>query len=334
MRIHIILVFIFLSVQLSGQQRPDFFPEQLQEIEKPLCCQPGLQNKTKTRLAELSYNIIGRGKFEGENNTMLSEPFTDITSRRELFLKLKTPMIHKPGIKVLAGFAYKIEQYKIKSVGQEFSETFQYLNDLDLRTVSFDLQVIKSINEQSYFIGSVNQGFNGDLNGLFDLKRKYSVFQAVGLYGYKFSDQREAGIGMVYSQDFSDTNWLPILIYNHNFAPKWGIEAALPLSIYLKSFRDEKTIVSIGAEYMGSIFNITHADQNFAFDHAAIAGTILIEKQIAPWFWFYSKIGFQTNFSSTFAPLNATTIPFEVDQTDTPFFKLSLFMSPPDSFFK
>ncbi len=339
MRIDIILVLTFIALQLSAQQKPDFLPDQFQEIEKLSYCQPRLQKRTKTRLAEFSYNIIGRSEFESEKTTSLSEPLTDITSRRALFFQAKIPFINKPGFKLLGSYAYKNEQYKIKSVGAEFTETINYLNNLDLRTVGFGVQLIKSINEKSYFTAKFRKGFSGDLNGLFDLENKYSSFQLIGFYGYQFSEVREAGIGLIYTQDFVDDQWLPVLMYNHNFAPQWGIEAVLPLSIYLKSYRDEKTMVSIGAEYSGNIFNIAYTDlsnvfQNYAFDHAAIAGTILIEKQLAPWIWFYSKIGFQTNFSATFMPLNENTTFFEVDQTDTPFFKLSLFISPPDQFFK
>ena len=339
MKSSIFLVFLFLSLSLFAQQKPDFYPEQLQEFGALEFCQSGKACRTKIRLAEFSYNILGRGEFESENNTILTEPFTDITSRRELFLQFRVPLINKSGLKILAGYSYKNEVYKIKTIGSEFQETIQYLNNLNLRTVRFDARVSKSINSQSYIMGTFAQGFNGDLDGLFDLQNKFSNIQASLLYGRIFKDDIEAGIGVVFSQDFIDNQWLPILMYNHNFAPQWGIEAVLPLSIYLKSYRDEKTIVSIGAEYSGNVFNIAYSNfldqfQQYTFDHAALSGTIMIEKQIAPWIWFYSKIGFQTNFASSFISLNENTIPFEVDQTDTPFFKLSLFISPPDSFFK
>ena len=339
MRTTIILVFAFLSVPLFGQQRPAFLPAQLQAFDTPSCCQTGLDNNWKTKIAELSFNILGRGSFEGENNSILSEPYTDIASRQTLFMKFQVPVINKPGFKLVGGYTFQNEQYKIKSIGTEYFDTFQYLDNLNLRSVTFNVQLIKSIKEQSYFTAIFNQGFNGDLQGVFDLKNKYSLFQIAGLYAHKFSARKEVGIGVFYSQDFVDNQWLPILMYNHNFAAQWSIEALLPFSIYLKSYRDERTIVSIGAEYAGSIFNISYQDpsnsfRNYAFDQSAIAGTILIEKQITPWLWFYSKIGFQTNLSSTFAPLNEESSFFEVDQTDTPFFKLSLFISPPESFLK
>jgi hypothetical protein len=57
-----------------------------------------------------------------------------------------------------------------------------------------------------------------------------------------------------------------------------------------------------------------------------------LEQEIRPWVWFNAEVGFQYNFSTDFeVPANEIQSVM-VEPDHTPYFKVGLFICPPDRF--
>jgi hypothetical protein len=104
----------------------------------------------------------------------------------------------------------------------------------------------------------------------------------------------------------------------HNYSPK---------TIFLTGFRFSSSSYSLKLD--DGIL-----DEIFALNHSEIKFTINLEQKFSPWFWVDFAIGYQYNFNTDFDAKLLNEESFQVRPENSPFFKVGIFLSPPDKYMK
>ena len=340
MKYFFLLIFL-VPLFATAQEKPDIFPEDIngQLIELPCYCSPGVIGKSRSRGMELSYKYNGNALVKGEGET-LQEPYSNIKSQQALTLKLKVPIINRPGFKVLLGYGYRSEVVNFENIGIDYTEQFRHLDGQRLKNNSFGLTTVNSF-ANSYFSAKLKISSNGDYNTLMKFQDRYLVYNLIAAYGVKKREDLEWGFGISLSHSFRNNNIIPFFIYNRSFNEKWGIEMVLPALIMGRCNIDHNTILLAGIEYNSKSYSITSPiepnELGFIYNcnHSEVNSFMRLERHIVPWLWMSAEAGYQWNFSSDFESTAEDDAPsFMVDPENTLFFKVGLFISPPDNFFK
>ena len=339
---YLLLIGIFLTnFDCSfAQVKPDFFPEDInpEAIGVRCFCKPGVQNKSRSRGFDFSYGILGSSTFEPEDDP-LTRPFSSFRNVEQLEINAKFPILNKEHFKILLGYKYYRETLRFDNVGQDFEEVFRELSNQRLNSNSFSVIISKPIDETRYLAGRFRYSLNGDYEGWIKFGEKYRIYKFLAMYGIKPSEDLEWGFGLNVASGFRGNSVLPFILYNRNFNQKWGLEAILPGLIYGRYNLNSKNILLAGIEYSSQSYRLDVTESAFniwdyAYNHSEIMIALNWEHQFSNWIWGDIKVGYQMNFSSDFEAKTDNTTPFNVEPTNNLFFKIGLFLSPPDDLIK
>lgn len=339
-RSNLLFLLICISFGLSAQDKPIFLPEDLESTTLGLkcLCKPGVQNKSKSRGLEISYHITSGSEITNEDGAPLQEPLSQIQSLQNLIFKLKIPIVNKNGFKLFTGITYRPEEYHFDVIGADYQNVFQHLDATQLKSSGFELLGIKSLNEKFYASIRFRALYNGDYNGLINFDKKYAIYNFSALFGIKKNDDFEYGFGLNFTNSFRSTLALPFILINKNFNDKFGIEAALPALVMARYNFSPKTILLSGLRYNSRSYAIKvpeiGSEQLYEMNHSELRFVTMLEQQLHSWVWLNLEGGYQVNFSSDFEAIGNADANFKVEPRNAPYFRIGLFVSPPDKFFK
>jgi len=334
------LIFL-IPLFATAQEKPEVFPEDIngQMIELPCYCSPGVTGKSRSRGLDLSYKYTGNSKVRGEDQT-LQEPHSIIDSHQAFTLKLKLPVINRPNFKVLLGYGYQTEVISFENIGVDYTEQFRHLDGQRLKNNSLSLTTVNSFTN-SYFSSKFKISSNGDYNNLMKFEERYLVYNLIAAYGIKKREDLEWGFGVSVSHSFRNNRVIPFFIFNRSFNERWGLEMVLPALVMGRCNIDVNTILLGGVEYNSKNYSLTSPIEPnemgfiYNYNHSEVNGLIRLERHLIPWLWMSAEAGYQINFSSDFESPNEDDAPsFMVDPQNNMFFKVGLFISPPDNFLK
>ena len=75
MRFLFIIPLLFLgTIDTAAQRRPEIFPEDIESttLDVKCLCQPGVDNKSRSRGLDISYQFLGNATFEPEDQALLN----------------------------------------------------------------------------------------------------------------------------------------------------------------------------------------------------------------------------------------------------------------------
>ena len=338
MKLIFTLLFSIHTLIFVGQTLPDFVPDDIdpQSTNIQAFCKPGLDNTSRSRGLDLSYTMNTASRFT-EEKTPLSESLTSINSLRNLLFDLKIPIINKDGFKLLLAYKYVQDDYDLGAIGADFSTVFSGLENEVLKGNDYGIIISKSIDENKYLAFYGKYGAKGNYEKWTSFDPKYAIYKARLLFGKKPKEDYEWGIGLNFTSSFRNTTMLPFIILNKNFNDKWGFESVLPAYALMRYNLDKKNIFLGGMQVAGQTFRVDLPNDSmpdmpfdYSINRSEIRVTALWERQIVPWIWTSAQLGYQFHFTTKFEAKNDVSPTFDVDPTNSIFFNLSLFLSPPD----
>lgn len=296
-------------------------------------CKPGIRNKSRSRGVNLSYRLLGEGTYGENDNPFSAPPFSTFHSLQQLQFKIKTPIINKDNLKLLAGYKYEMEHFNFKQIGIDFSDVFEGLANDKLKSNSLSLLLSRPFTETKYFALRFRYSSNGDYKQFMSFKNKYSIYKLLGFYAIKPNEDLEWGFGLNISKSFRRTNFLPFFVYNKNFNQRWGIESVFPGFVFGRYNINPRNIFLFGAEYNSQSYRIDFDNSNedplaFDYNHSELVTSIKLEHRFFPWFWGSIKTGYQIHFSNEFESKNDFSESFRAEPSDAFFFRIGLFVSP------
>jgi len=292
MRFFTLIMLCFLSNNVFGQLKPDFFPEDITiESHQGVCyCEPGVVNKSRSKGLVINYGVFGSGNYLPETSNSTNFTSSNLNAFNQFEFKLKVPIILKERTKVLLGYSYYIENYNFTEITESFSETINTLDNNTLKSNGISALVSHSINEENYLILRYKYSLNGNYDGFLEIDNRYAINNFMGLYGFKKNDLFEWGIGLLFSHSFRRTSALPFFLYNRTFNERWGIESGFPANFFLRYNLDPLTITALGIEYSSKSFRLDVVDStgdllDFAYNHAEILLSLSVERHLSSWIW-------------------------------------------------
>lgn len=335
MKLYFLGIFVLLCNILNSQIKPDFFPEDIltEDFTAKCYCKPGVLNKTRAKGLWLSYGTVRSGNYEGEKSTIFTNPLSSLNNLNHFALKLKVPVLLKERTKILLGYSYFYESYHFNTIGLDFSETFQSLDNDRLKGNGYSLIVSHVLNEKNYLGFRYKYGVNGNYSKWTNFDSRYAIHSFMGLYGIKKTATFEWGIGLLFSSSFRRTSGLPFLLYNRTFNDKWGIESMFPANFFLRYNVGPLAIATFGLEYNSKSYRLdvestTNGPLDYAFNHSELLLSANLEKHLSSWIWANVKVGYQQNFSSDFEPKSDGTSFFQAEPKNGLYLQIGIFVSP------
>ena len=336
MKIFLPILLIVLLNETNAQVKPDFFPEEVDPdgIHVRCFCKPGVRNKSKSKGLKISYGWLGDGTFEPEDVT-LNQPYSEFEKIQNFEFDMKVPLVIEDDLKILIGYKYFFEKYDFRLIGADYSDTFLELDQRKLKNNSFSFYMSKPLNETRYMGFRFRYSLNGNYKGWANFVNHYAIYKATAVYMIKPNPDLEWGFGLNASRSFRRMNLLPFFVYNRNFNSRWGVEAALPGFLFSRINVNEKNILLAGIEYDSQSYRVSVEDAangplDYALNHSEFLASMELEHQFSSWVWASFKFGYQMNFSSDFESKSLVTPDFKVEPTNAVFFRVTLFVSPPD----
>ncbi|MGK0365662.1 MAG: hypothetical protein ACI85O_002728 [Saprospiraceae bacterium] len=337
MKVIFTLLFSIVALFLTAQTLPDFIPDDIggQSANNQCFCKPGLDNTSRSRGLTLAYTLNTPSRFT-EEKTPLSESLTSINSLHSLLIDLKVPIINKEGFKVLLAYKYVKDNYDLNAIGADYSAVFSSLDNAILKGNDYGIIISKSLDENKYLAFYGKYGAKGNYNKWTSFDSKYAIYKARLLFGKKPNNDYEWGVGLNFTSSFRNTTIIPFMIINKNFSHKWGFESVLPAYALMRYNLNEKNIFLGGIQVAGQTFRTSFPNEvttdpifDYSINRSEFRVTTLWERQIIPWIWTAAQVGYQFHFTTKFEGMNDSSPTFDVDPTNSVFFNLSLFLSPP-----
>lgn len=323
-----------LSSPLQGQVITDVpsVDIDVDNLEVKSFCQPGVRNKSRSKGLEIKYGNRGAGQLTNskEDTGNLSNKYN---KWENLEIKLKAPLLLKDNFKILVGYKYYQERFDFSEIGSTHLPVISSLNEHTLKSSSFSLTLNKSFDERRYAAIQFQYAVGGNFSGLGKFQNRYASYRALGVYGVKPSEDFEWGVALNISKNFRRFNVIPFFLLNKNLSPKWGIEALLPAFINLRHNISPGNILLTGLEFGNKNFRLDipqegSPDLDLAYNQSHLKAVVKYQRRIIPWVWVGAEVGYQYNLNTRFEAKNDNTTGFTLRATNTPFFNLSIFVSP------
>lgn len=305
-------------------------------LQETVFCRPGVSNSSRSRGAEFTYGLINGFNLQVNSLAADGQSLASVSHVESYKAKIKIPLLLKKDFKMLLGYEYNSETYHLNHASGAFAPTFESLDGKTLRTNKFTLYATKSFNDEVYALVRLRAAFNGDYAQGITMDHRYGIYSAIAGVGFKKSEKREWGVGLSFSHSEFRTRLIPFLVYNHTFNDKWGIESVLPIQILGRYNISRKTILLFGAEYNSKFYNTNlrngFNDQldPYFLKHSELQTSFTLEQKIVPWLWLHFKAGYQVPFSTDFINQSIPEASFEASPDGSLFFRIGLFLSPPD----
>ena len=335
--IGITTIFLFSFYFAEGQTRPIIFLENLDEsnLEVKCYCKPGVRNKSRSKGIEFSYNLIGPGELAIPNGE-ISPPLPRYSKFRKFRVKLGYPLIRGEKFNMLLGFSHHGEKFSFNIIPGDHERLLVGLDNLSLKASSLSTMMLYSWNEKNYLGLRFNADYHGNYSGLINFSDRYSIYNTTLVFGIKKTEDKEWGIGLTGATSFRNRTLrvLPFIFWNATISDRVGIEATLPVKLYFRYNVDAETIFLFGANYNGESYSFEQdlSNRNVTFNHSEIQYLAKAQKQVVPWLWVNLEVGYQANFNSNFQEQATRTNLLDIDPRSSYFFRVGLFISPPDSF--
>ena len=198
-----VLACLFFSVTgwLLGQESSHFLVSDSTLIAgrgdcKTTFCSPGILNKSRSRGVDIAFNLYQGGAVRPEESFFSGTP-GQLDVLESIILKVKVPIINKPGLKVLAGFNYSPEEYEFSMIpvsntfsvaSPNFSDVVHDIHSRKLKHTGLGLYVLKPLDDRHYLAFRGRVAYNGDYTGLMNFDDRYGSYSATFAYGIKKSD--------------------------------------------------------------------------------------------------------------------------------------------------
>lgn len=325
--------FFFSYVQAQGNLLP---LESSTLPSESAFCKPGVLNSSRSRGAEFTYGFTSPFSLQVPISVADAATSGQVEFVESYRAKIKIPLIIKKDFKVLFGYEYNSETFHFGETAGFHSATFNSLDGKALRSNRYSLYATKSFNDRFYSLIRLRAAYNGDYDQGMTINDRYGIYSVVGGVGFKESDKKEWGLGVSYSYSKFRTRLIPFLVYNQTFNDKWGVEAILPLQAFARYNVSKKTLLFAGVEYNSIFYNadlenaFSNEIESYFVRHSGLRSSVSVEQKIIPWLWLHAKAGYQTSFSTDFQNQYNPTASFDAGTGNTWFFRIGLFLSPPD----
>ncbi len=277
---------------------------------KAYCTQKVLY-ATPTKLISVGYEAQGAYDFRtvlpnDGNPFVLNTRDTRIRDARGLRLAFNAPVISRNSFILNLGLTYWNTGQSVADPDR--SPLFPLL-DRGLRTTGFNATVFKPLDTKRFLLFQGNLDLNGTYRGFDDLDRRQLTASGTAIYGWKLNDNFQWGVGATRTYRAGQLVYVPVLLYNRTFSPRWGCEVVFPARAELRRNFGTKALLKIGYELEGNAYYLGRlaGGQEVYQRRGELKPRITYEQKISGFVWFTAQAGLRYNYrNDAFAHQNPT----------------------------
>jgi hypothetical protein len=301
-------------------------------------CDPKLEGMARSKGFSILYERTLDSPITSESNdSLIGNGNATIRRNNKLDIKLRFPVINKPGIKMVIGLKYFFEEFNFETPeGLEY-DLYKNLEDKNLKSIGGNINMLLPLNETTYLGFRSSADLNGDYSAKEFAKSSFLKYSFSGLYGWKNCPTRTIAIGLYYSYTFGRRSVYPVVLYNNTFNSKWGIEALVPANIKIRHNFSKKTLLYLGYEIDGAAYTLKIDNPPFSnypsmeLRRSNIKFTLDFEQEIHDWLWFGISAGVRHALGMNLAKEGGVRRDHLIENKlgIAPFFNASIFIVPP-----
>lgn len=297
---------------LAQTEEDDFDPDAFEMAdETPLkrFCTNKITNLSPTRLVGISFDYLGGYTLASQAATGLSPtdatryaPYNASVNRNSgLRLDANIPVVSKNNIiaNLTASYwesRYDMDEGTINSSHQIALNHAQH----PLRTTTLGTLIFKPLDEKHFLIFQAETALNGNYN-FGDIKPDFGLmkYSATAIYGWKFDDNHNLGVGITRTYRGGSVLHLPVVLWNKTFNNRWGMELLLPARGHARYNFSTKSMLMLGYELEGQSYhvqsapgsNTTYGFSQMELRKSEIRARVSWDKSLTDFIWLNVQAG-------------------------------------------
>lgn len=285
---------------------------------------PKVKGLSPAKLVSLGYDFAGSHDITGGRVGSEEAPIIPSATERADFyhglrLNANLPIISTHKLLINVGANYGEARYQFS---EKISHPLHKALYQDIRTAGLNTTIFKPLNEKHYLLGYYMAEYSGDykLNNLQSLS--FIKHSWLGVFGWKFNDRFQFGVGATQSYRAGEVNYFPIIMYNYTSeSGKWGIESLLPArghfrykinsrNLFLAGFDLEGTSYHLSSQedclpetgtpgvIAPNDFGVTYNRDKIELRRSEIRINAKYERAITDFIWISAQVGYALNYRS------------------------------------
>ena len=304
----------------------------------PNLCKPGVFNKSPSKGLSISYTFNPAFKMHPVN----AETASEVQANQRFSSKIKIPVLNCRRAKFLLGFKYATERYRFENISPENHALFHRLNKAQLKDIESAAYLFVPINQTIYTSFRFGASFRGDYSDFINTNSDYATYRLAGMVGIKKNEDFEYGMGIYFSKSIQRMNIYPFGFLNWTFNEKWGLEAAIPMSVKLRRNFNEGNLLLFGVDYSSQNYTLQVAVPSnntqlekltYHYRRASMEISASYLKQFSGWAWMQYKVGYYLNLNSAARDLT-NDLNYALRPSGSIVGTVSFFLSPPKKYLK
>ncbi|WP_231590778.1 DUF6268 family outer membrane beta-barrel protein [Hymenobacter terrenus] len=238
---------------------------------------------------QLPYDLTSTGPTPG---TTTAE--TRISSARGIRLAFNAPLISRNNFVFNLGLTYWNTSLRLDNPGR--SPYFNRLND-GLRTTGLNGTVFKPFDNKHFLLVQANADLNGNYRGFDDISGKQLTYSGTGIFGWKPNDNLQWGLGLTRTYRAGQLLYIPVLLYNRTFSPKWGCEVVFPARAELRRNFGTTALLKFGYELEGNTYYLGKVGADDVYlRRGELKPRFTYEQQLTGFIWVSAQAGLRYNY--------------------------------------
>jgi len=300
-------------------------------------CDPGISGQPRPKFLEItrgtssSFPVQNISQIDGIQNGN-----AQVVDNSTLEIKVKAPVLLKPGFKVFTGVKYFKEDFEFNSIDNPSDLYFRQLHRKSLRSVRGSIYGIKSFRGNTYLATRVSASLNGDKEREDEINdQDYLNFSVAALFGWKKSESFVFGVGLAYTNMFGVNRVYPVVGIEKAFNQQWGFEALLPKTASIRyTSRDSKNNFYGTLNLDGGTYRVRFDDlfpsHDLILQRNEVQLKLNYEREIYDWIWFGIEAGVRKYIGADLAfPGDEQSVIYETQFGTNAFANFSIFLVPP-----
>ncbi|GAA3919470.1 DUF6268 family outer membrane beta-barrel protein [Hymenobacter algoricola] len=244
--------------------------------------------------AQLPYTLTSTGQHTLINNGEPSVAETKINSARGLRLAFNAPVISRNNLIVNLGLTYWNTGLDVAN--PERSLYFRQLED-GLRTTGFNATVFKPFDIKHFALVQLNADASGNYRKPGDISSKNLTYSGTAIYGWKPNDNLQWGLGLSRTYRAGQLLYIPVVLYNRTFSPKWGCEVVFPARAEIRRNFGTNALLKLGYELEGNAYYLGNAGRGDVYlRRGELKPRVTYERKLAGFVWLSAQAGLRYNY--------------------------------------
>ncbi|MDO7875157.1 DUF6268 family outer membrane beta-barrel protein [Hymenobacter sp. ASUV-10] len=253
--------------------------------------------------AQLPYDVTTTGPSTA--NPVPAPTTTRVDAARGIRLAFNAPVISRNNFILNLGLTYW--NTGLSLANPERSLLFAKLDD-GLRTTGFNATVFKPFDSKHFLLLQGNVDANGNYRKPGDLSSKHITYSGTAIFGWKPNDNLQWGVGASRTYRAGQLLYIPVLLYNRTFSPKWGCEVVFPARAELRRNFGTTALLKIGYELEGNAYYLGNVGaDDYYLRRGELKPRLTYERQLVGFIWVSAQAGLRYNYrNDVFSHQNPT----------------------------